>query len=100
MRSPLNLRALDMSERQKRPRDLIEEVLEERGQSMDLSPGEIEAGVVRLRQLFREVREQVAVQQESDQSQQLMQPETGRRRLRYEAVLRPGTYRLRHGDLT
>ena len=96
---PLSVRGVNLSERQKRPSELIEEVLDERAQSISLSPDEIEAGVVRLHRQFLQVREQIATRRESDQAQQPMQPETGRRRLRYEAILRPGTYRLSIGDL-
>src|SRR5690348_7768268 len=89
-----------MAESPKRPRDLVEEVLDERVQSLSLSPSEIEAGVVQLRQLFREVRERVAAEGEADQLQVLAASDMGQKRLRYEAILRPGTYRLRLGDLT
>jgi hypothetical protein len=89
-----------MAESPKRPRDLVEEVLEERTQSLSLSPSEIEAGVVQLRQLFRDVRGRVAAEGQADQLQVPARSEMGQRRLRYEAVLRPGTYRLRLGDLT
>jgi hypothetical protein len=89
-----------MAQSPRRSRDLIEEVLDERAQSVNLSPSEIEAGVVQLRQLFEEVRERVATEGQADQLQVPAQSEMGQRRLRYEAVLRPGTYRLLLGDLT
>jgi hypothetical protein len=89
-----------MAESPKTPRDLVEEVLDERARSLSFSPSEIEAGVVRLRQLFRDVRGGVAAEGEADQLQVPALSDMGQRRLRYEAVLRPGTYRLRLGDLT
>jgi hypothetical protein len=67
---------------------------------MSLSPSEIESGVVQLRQVFREVRERIATEEQADQRQAVVQSQMGQRRLRYEAVLRPGTYRLRLGDST
>jgi hypothetical protein len=96
----VNLRGACMARTPKRPRDLVEEVLDERAQSLSLSPSEIEAGVAKLRQLFREVRGRVAAEGQADQLQVPAQSEMGQIRLRYEAVLRPGSYRLRLGDLT
>lgn len=96
-----------MPDRLKRPGDLIQEVLDERAQSVSLLPDEIEAGVVQLRRLFREARECAAAQRQADEPRVTTPSETGQgsphggqRRLRYEAVLRPGAYRLRLGDLT
>jgi hypothetical protein len=87
--------------------DLIQEVLDERAQAVNLSPDQIEAGVMQLRQRFREVRERAAAQRQANLSRvttpsETVQgsPEGGQRRLRYEAVLRPGAYRLRLGNLT
>jgi hypothetical protein len=89
-----------MAESPKTPRDLVEEVLDERARSLSLSPSEIEAGVVQLRQLFRDVRGRVAAEGQADRLQVPAPFDMGQKRLRYEAVLRPGTYRLRLGDLT
>jgi hypothetical protein len=89
-----------MSERRKTPRDLIEEVLDDRAQLTSLSASEIESDVVQLRQLFREVRERVSTEGEADERQAAAHSDMGERRLRYEAVLRPGAYRLRLGGLT
>ena len=72
-----------MAEGPKKLRDLVQEVFDERAQAASLSPEEIEAGVVELRRLFREIRERATTH-----------------RLVYEAVLRPGAYRLRFGNLT
>ncbi len=95
-----------MPDRPKRVKDLIQEVLDERAQSISLSADEIEEGVARLNQLFREIEERAATQRQADQLRVTTPPETGQgapeaaqRRLRYEAMLRPGAYRLRLGDL-
>jgi hypothetical protein len=71
-----------MAEGPKKLRDLVQEVFDERAQAASLSPEEIEAGVVELRRLFREIRERATTH-----------------RLVYEVVLRPGSYRLRFGNL-
>jgi hypothetical protein len=84
----------------KRPADLIEEVLDERAQAINLTASDIEAGVAQLRQLFAGVREHAAMERRSGQSEMGQEGSApGQRRLRYEAVLRPGAYRLRLGDL-
>jgi hypothetical protein len=96
-----------MPDRRRRVRDLIQEVLDERAHSIGLSPEEIETGVTQLRRMFRAIEERAAAQQQADHSPTTTLTEAsqglllgGRRRLRYEAVLRPGTYRLRLGDLS
>ena len=71
-----------MPDRQKTLSDLVQEGFDERAQAASLSPEEIEAGVVELRRLFREIRERATTH-----------------RLVYEVVLRPGSYRLRFGNL-
>jgi hypothetical protein len=73
----VNLRGACMARTPKRPRDLLEEVLDERAQSLSLSPSEIEAGVAKLRQLFREVRGRVAAEGQADQLQVPAQSEMG-----------------------
>jgi hypothetical protein len=72
-----------MVDKPKKLSDLIQEVFDEQAQSAILSPEEIEADVVQLRQMFREIREQATTQL-----------------LVYEKVLRPGAYRLQLGNLT
>src|ERR1700756_1030158 len=87
-------------------RDLIGEVLDERAEAVSVPPAEIEAGVTQLRQMFRESRERAAAERRLASSRTAASvavesaPASVTKRLRYEAVLHPGVFWLRLGDLT
>lgn len=96
-----------MADGPRRVRDLIQEVLDEQAEAITASAETIEAEVVQLRRLFQDIQERATAARAAAQRQAASPSTAGegaepdrQRRLRYEAVLRPGTYRLRLGELT